>query len=76
MSLGSKQYEINYFYTHLNAFINTHKATNTETKNHKERVMKIFMQLQNDYFDLCKKNYNSKNVKKEEKKGVTISSLK
>ena len=76
MSLGSKYDGINDFYMLLNAFINTHKATNTETKNHKERVMKIFMQLQNDYFDLCKKNYNSKNVKKEEKKGVTISSLK
>ena len=40
MSLGSKYDETNDFYTLLNAFINTHKATTTETKNRKERVMK------------------------------------
>ena len=38
MSLGSKYDEIKDFYMLLNAFINTHKATNTETKNHKNRM--------------------------------------
>ena len=32
MSLGSKYNEINDFYTLLNAFINTHETTTTETK--------------------------------------------
>ena len=55
MSLGSKYDEINDFYTFLNVFINIHKATNTETKNRKERVMKKVLQLYNDYFNLYKK---------------------
>ena len=36
MSLDSKHDEINEFYTLLNAFINTYKATITETKYRKE----------------------------------------
>ena len=36
MSLGSKYDEINGFYTLLNAFIYTHEATTTETKNRKK----------------------------------------
>ena len=32
MSLGSKYNEINDFYTLLNAFINTHETTTTETE--------------------------------------------
>ena len=55
MSLGSKYDEINDFYTFLNVFIYIHKATNTETKNRKERVMKKVLQLYNDYFNLYKK---------------------
>ena len=69
MSLDSKYDEINEFYTLLNAFINTHKTTITETKYRKERVMKKVVQLYNDYFHLYEKNYNSKNIKDEEKKG-------
>ena len=55
MSLGSKYDEINDFYTFLNVFINIHKATNTETKNRKERVMKKVLHIYNDYFNLYKK---------------------
>ena len=40
MSLGSKYGEMNDFYTLLNAFINTHEATITETKICKDRTMK------------------------------------
>ena len=69
MSLDSKYDEINEFYTLLNAFINTHKTTITETKYRKERVMKKVVRLYNDYFHLYEKNYNSKNIKDEEKKG-------
>ena len=39
MSLGSKYDEMNNFYTLLNAFINTHKALTTETKDRKDRIM-------------------------------------
>ena len=38
MSLGSKYDEMNDFYTLLNAFINTHKATTTETKDLKDGI--------------------------------------
>ena len=70
MSLGSKYDEINYFYMLLNAFINTHKATNTETKNHNERVMKKVVQRCNDYFDLYKKKLQQEKCKKWRKKGL------
>ena len=52
MSLGSKCDEINDFYTLLNAFINTHEVTTTETKSRKNRILN---QLYNHYFDLYKK---------------------
>ena len=55
MSVGSKYDDRNDLYTLLNAFINTHKVTNTKTKNRKERVMKKVMQLYNGYFDVYKK---------------------
>ena len=40
MSLSSKYHGINDFHTLFNAFIKTHEASTTETKNQKERVMK------------------------------------
>ena len=55
MSLGSKYGEMNDFYTLLNAFINTHEATTTETKNRKNRIMNNVNQLYNKYFDTYKK---------------------
>ena len=69
MSLGSKYGEMNDFYTLLNAFINTHEATTTETKDRKDRIMKNVNQLYNKYFDTYKKNYDSEKVKDEEKRG-------
>ena len=47
MSLGSKYDEMNDFYTLLNAFINTHEATTTETKDCKNRIMNNLNQLYN-----------------------------
>ena len=70
MSLGSKSDQINDFYTLLNAFINTHKATNTETNNRKVRVMKKVVQFYNDCFDLYKQNCGSKQAKDKEKRGL------
>ena len=55
MSLGSKYNEISDFYTLLNAFINTHKATNTETNDHKNRILSYVMPLCNKYLDTYKK---------------------
>ena len=68
MSLGSKYDEINDFYTLLNAFINTHKAITTETKDRKNRVFNNVNQLDNKYFDTYKKNYDSEKVKDKEKR--------
>ena len=64
MSLGYKYDKINHFYTLLNAFINTHEATTTETKNHKNKIRNNFNQLHNKYFDFYKKKlqqYKCKN---------------
>ena len=69
MSLGSKYDEINDFYMLLNGFINTHKATNTETKNHKNRIVNNVNQLYNNYFDTYKKSYDIIKVKDKEKRG-------
>ena len=69
MSLGSKYDEMNDFYTLLNAFINTHKATTTETKDLKDRIMNNVKSLYNKYLDAYKKNYDSEKVKDEEKRG-------
>ena len=55
MSLGSKYDEMNDSYTLLNAFIDTHEATTTETKDLKDRIMKNVKQLYNKYFDTYKK---------------------
>ena len=55
MSLGSKYDELNDFYTFFNAFINTHQATTTETKNRENRILNNVNQLYNDYFNLYKK---------------------
>ena len=69
MSLGSKYDEINEFYALLNAFINTHETTTNETRNCKNRILNNVNQLYNDYFDLYRRNYNSPNVRNEEKRG-------
>ena len=69
MSLLSEYDEMNNFYALLNAFIDTHEATTTETKSRKDRIMENAKQLYNKYFDTYKKNYDSKKVKDEEKRG-------
>ena len=68
-SLRSKYDEINYFYTLWNAFINTHEATTTKTKNRKNRVLNNANQLYNKYFNAYEKNYDSEQVKDKEKRG-------
>ena len=69
MSLGFKCDQKNDFYAFLNAFINTHEATITETKNRKNRIMNNINQLYNKYFDNYKKKFDSEKVKGEEKRG-------
>ena len=68
MSLGSKYDEMIVFYTLLNAFINTHKAINTKTKDRKDRIMNNVKPLYDRYFDAYKKNYDSEKVKRRRKK--------
>ena len=75
MSLVSKYDQINGFYTVLNELINTYEATTTEIKNCKNRILNNVNQLYNDYFDLHKKNYNSTNVRNEEKRGRDYKKL-
>ena len=55
MSLGSKLNEMIDFYTLLSAFINTHKATDTETKDRKDRIMNNVKPFYDSYFDAYKK---------------------
>ena len=69
ISLGSKYDEMNDFYPLLNAFINTHEATNTKTKNCKNRILNNVNQLYNKYSDTYKKNYDSEKAKEEERRG-------
>ena len=42
---------MNDFYTLLNAFINTHEATTTETKDCNDRIVNNVKQLYDKYFD-------------------------
>ena len=69
MSLSSKYNEMNDFYTLLNAFINTHEATTTETKDCNDRIVNNVKQLYDKYFDTYKKIYDSEKVKDEERRG-------
>ena len=55
MSLLSEYDEMNDFYMLLNAFIDTHEATTTETKDRKDRNMNNVKRLYNKYSDACKK---------------------
>ena len=59
---------MNYFYTLLNALIDTHEATTAETKIRKNRIMNNVNQLYNKFFDIYKKNYDCEKVKDLEKR--------
>ena len=63
ISLGSKYDEMNDFYTLLNVFINTQKATTTETNDRKNRIFSNVKQLYNKYLDTYKKKYASEKIK-------------
>ena len=63
-------------YDGMNAFINTHGATTTETKIPKNRIMIMSINFTINTSTLTKKKYDSEKVKDEEKEGVTINSLK
>ena len=54
--------------TVLNAFVNIHKATASETKDCKDRILSYVKRLYNNYFDAYKRNYVSKSVKDKEKR--------
>ena len=69
MPLGSKYDIMIDFYTLLNAFINTHKATTDETNDHKNRTLSYVKLLYDKYLDAYKKNYNSEGIKDVEKRG-------
>ena len=57
------------FYTLLKTFINTHKGTIIETRDCKNRIIKHVKPLYHEYFNAYKRNYHTKNVKDEEKRG-------
>ena len=54
MSLGFNYNEMNDLYTLLNAFINTHEATTTKTKNRKDRIINNVKPLYDEYLDAYK----------------------
>ena len=74
MSFDSKYDEMTNFHKLLDSFINTHKATNIETSDRKNKI--LVKPLYGRYFNAYKKNYDSEKLKDEEKKGVNINSLK
>ena len=51
MSLDSKYNEMTDFHEILNSFINTHKVTNTETNDRKNRILSYVMPLYSKYLD-------------------------
>ena len=55
VSLDSKYYEVTDFHELLNSFINTNKATNTETIDGKNRILNYAKPLYNKYLDTYKK---------------------
>ena len=75
LSLGSKYDEMNDFYTLLNAFINTHEATTTETKDCKNRILSYVKPLSNEYMDAYKKNYDIKELTDEDKRKYDYKSF-
>ena len=75
MSVGFKYDEINDFYMLLSAFIKRHEETNTETENHKNRILNNVKQLYNKYLDSYKKITIKKRQKTKKKEAVTINSL-
>ena len=68
MSISSKYDEMKDFYTLLNAFINTHKAINTETKDRKDKILSYVVPVYNNYLNAYKKNYDDKDLTDENKK--------
>ena len=55
MSLDSKNDEMSDCYKLLNSFINTHKATNTETSDHKNRILSYVKPIYDKYLNAYKK---------------------
>ena len=55
MSLGSKYNEMTDFHELSNSFINTHKATNTETNDRRNRILSYVKPLYYKYLDAYKK---------------------
>ena len=51
MSFDSKYDEMIDFYTLLNAFINTHKATTDETNDRKNRILSYVNPIYNSYLN-------------------------
>ena len=68
MSLDSKYNVMTNFHELLNSFINTYKAINTETNDHKNRILSYVKPLYNKQLGTSKKNYDSEKVKDEEKR--------
>ena len=68
ISFVFKYDEIKDFYTLLNAFISTHKATTDETKDRKNRILSYVKPLYNDYLDAYKNFGNKKLTDKDKRK--------
>ena len=57
------------FHGLLDSFINIHEAITNERNDRKNRILSYVIPLYDKYLDAYKKNYDSKGVKEEEKRG-------
>ena len=65
MSRDSKNDKMTNFHELLDSFINAKKATNSETRDGKNRILSYVKRLYDKYLDAYKKSHDSKKVKDE-----------
>ena len=65
MSRDSKNDKMTNFHELLDSFINAEKATNSETRDGKNRILSYVKRLYDKYLDAYKKSHDSKKVKDE-----------
>ena len=74
-SFESKYNEMKDFYTLLNSFISTHKATTDETNDRKNIFLSHVKPFYDNYLDAYKKNYDNKKLTDEDKRKYDYKSL-
>ena len=75
VSIDSKHGELKEFYELLSGFKNQKPITN-ETKSRKNRILNNVNQLYNKYFDIYKKDYDSKDLNERDEKNFDLNQFK